>query len=125
MVCRCVIRLELDRSFIFAIGSGQIDFAKEQYFAEREMRFSQVGIKAESFEGGLFRFRTRLAPVCASVKRGQNVGAGKAGISQRVIWIAPDRQLIERDCFWNVVARTLFPKRSAFVVKLVRGRVSR
>src|SRR5205823_14442819 len=125
MMCVGIVWLELDRSFVFARGSGQIDFAKEEHFSQRRVCFSEIGIKAESFEGGLFRFRTRLAPVCASVKRGQNVGAGKAGISQRVIWIAPDRQLIERDCFWNVVARTLFPKRSAFVVKLVRGRVSR
>ena len=29
-----VVRLEFDRSFVFAGGSGQIDFAKEEYFAE-------------------------------------------------------------------------------------------
>src|SRR5439155_25302297 len=110
MVCRCVVRLELDRSFIFAIGSGQIDFAKEQYFAECEMRFSQVGIKAESFKSRLFRFRRRLAPVRARVKRGQNVGAGKAGISQCVIWIARDRLLVKGNRFRNVVAGTLLPK---------------
>src|SRR3977135_1937963 len=48
MCCR-VVRLELDRAFVFAHGAGQIDFAKEEHFAECEGRFGQIGIKAESF----------------------------------------------------------------------------
>src|SRR5207244_2344841 len=70
MMCVGIVWLELDRSFVFARGSGQIDFAKEEHFSQRRVCFSEIGIKTESFEGGLFRFRTRLAPVCASVKRG-------------------------------------------------------
>ena len=70
MMCVGIVWLELDRSFVFARGSGQIDFAKEEHFSQRRVCFSEIRIKTESFEGGLFRFRTRLAPVCASVKRG-------------------------------------------------------
>src|SRR5450759_4635260 len=101
MMCICVVRLELDRSFVFAHGSGQIDFAKEEHFAEREVRFSEVRIETESFEGRLFRFRVRLASVRASVKGGQNMCGGETGVSQRVIWIARDRLLVEGDCFRN------------------------
>src|SRR5260370_37002419 len=119
MMCVCVVRLELDRSFVFAHGSGQIDFAKEEHFAERGVRFGEVGIKAESFEGRFFRFRDRLAPVGASVKGRQNIGARKTGVSQRVTWIARDRLLVKRNYFRTVVARPLSPKRSTFVVKLV------
>src|SRR5712691_11242735 len=93
MMCVCVVRLEFDPSFVFAHGSGQIDFAKEEHFAERGVRFGKIGIKAESFEGRFFRFRTRLTPVRASVKGGQNVGARKTGVRQRIIWIAHDRLL--------------------------------
>src|SRR5438094_5687660 len=106
------VRLELYRAFVFAHVSGQIDFAKEKHFAERGVRFGEVGIEAESFEGRFLRFRTRLTPVRASVKGGQNVGAGKTGVSQRVIWIARDRLLVKLNRFRNVVARPLSPKRS-------------
>jgi len=118
-MCPCVIRLELDRAFVFAHGSGQIDFTKEEHFAEREMRFGEIRIKAESFECRLFRFRRSIASVRACVKGGQNIGAGETGVSQRIVRIARDRLLVKRDCFRNVVARPLFPKRTAFVVKLV------
>src|SRR6266478_8199519 len=98
-MCVCVVRLELDRSFVFAHGSGQIDFAKEEDFTEREVRFSEVGIEAERFEGRLFRFRIRLASVRASIKGRPNMCARKTGVSQRIIWIARDRLLVEGDCF--------------------------
>src|SRR5256885_1083904 len=111
MVCVCVVRLELDRAFVFARGSGQIDFAKEEHFSKCRVRFGQIWIEAESFEGRLFRLRRHLEPVRASVKGGQNIGARETRVSQRIIWIARDRLLIERDRFWNVVARTLFLKR--------------
>src|SRR5947207_12587837 len=113
MMCVGVIRLELDRAFVFANGSGQIDIAKEEYFAERGVRFGEVWIKPESFEGRLFRFRTCLAPVRARVKGRQNVGARKTGVSQRVIRIARDRLLVEGNCFRNVIARPFSPKRPA------------
>src|SRR5438270_11951351 len=125
MMCVGIVWLELDRSFVFARGSGQIDFAKEEHFSQRRVCFSQIGIKTESFEGGLFRFRTRLVPVRASIKRSQNIGGRKTRVSERIIWIARDRLLVEGDCFRNVVARPLSPKRSAFVVKLVGGCVAR
>src|SRR5260370_17954156 len=90
MMCICVVRLELDRSFVFAHGSGQINFAKEEHFAEREVRFREVGIKAESFEGRLFRLRRRNAPVGAPIKGGQDIRGRKTGVSQPLIWIARD-----------------------------------
>src|SRR5260370_7819649 len=104
MMCICVVRLELDRSFVFAHGSGQINFAKEEHFAEREVRFREVGIKAESFEGRLFRLRRRNAPVGARIKGGQDIAGRNTGVSQRTIWIPRDPFLVEPDSFLNLSA---------------------
>src|SRR5438094_7136927 len=123
MMCVGIVWLELDRAFVFARGSGQIDFAKEEHFSKCRVRFGQIWVEAESFEGRLFRLRRHLEPVRASVKGGQNIGARETRVSQRIIWIARDRLLEKRNCFWNVVSRPLSPKRSAFVIKLVRSRV--
>ena len=71
----CIVRLELDSSLVFAHRSGQIDFAKEEDFAEREVSFRETGIKAESFEGGIFGLSIGFAPVRARVKGRQNMCA--------------------------------------------------
>src|ERR1700730_14135834 len=125
MMCSRVVWLELDRSLVFAHRPAQIDFAKEEYFAKRGVRFGEVGIKTKSFEGGLFRFRRSTEPVRACVKGGQNIGARETRVSERIIWIVCDCLFVKHNCFRNVVARPLFPKRAALVVKLVGGRVGR
>src|SRR5438445_4116633 len=111
MMCVGVVRLEFDRSFVFAQGAGHIDVSKKEHFPERSVRFGEVRIELESFERCLFGFRTRLAPVRTTIKRGQNVSARKTGISQGIIWIARNRLLIKPDRLGNVVARPLSPKR--------------
>src|ERR1700730_18802541 len=120
MMCSRVVWLELDRSLVFAHRPAQIDFAKEEYFAKRGVRFGEVGIKTKSFEGGLFRFRRSTEPVRACVKGGQNIGARETRVSERIIWIVCDCLFVKRNRFRDVIARPLFPKRSAFVIKLVR-----
>src|SRR5258706_8202934 len=109
MMCPRVVWLELDRAFVFAHRSGQIDFTKKEHFAEREMRFGEIRIEAESFEGRLFRFRRSIASVRAGVKGGQNIGTRETRVNPRIIRIASDRLFVTGDCFWNVVSGTLFP----------------
>src|SRR5437762_1244392 len=109
MMCRRVVWLELDRTPVFAHGSCDIDFAKEEHFAERGVRFGQVGIKANSFKGGLLGLRENIAPVRACITRKEDVGLGQASVGQRVIWIARDRLLVEDDRFRDVVTGTPLP----------------
>src|SRR2546421_1032357 len=54
--------------------------------------------------------RSTLFPY-TTLFRSQNIGGRKTRVSERIIWIARDRLLVEGDCFRNVVARPLWGKR--------------
>ena len=125
MMGRRIVWFQLDRALVLAKRSREIDFIEEQYLTERGVGFGQIRIQAESFARRLFRFRKNVTLARPGVKRKQDVGVGQTSIGQRIIWIARDRLLIEGDRFRDVVPRTPLPKRPAFVIKLICGRIVR
>ena len=88
------------------------------------MPLGKFGIELKSFQSCLSRFCHRIALRHRKIEWKQDVAISQACIGERVLWIACDCLFVEGDRLRQIVAGAFFPKRSAFVVKLVRGRVA-
>ena len=68
MMCRRLVRFELDRPFNSRVAPVISSSPKKEYFPKRGVCFGQVGINPQSFQRGLFRFRLCFSPIRACIK---------------------------------------------------------
>ena len=121
---RGVVWLKFDCSLEFPFSCGEIQIIKIQNFAQGIMRLGEFGIDLKRFQSRLSRFCHGIALRHGKIQWKQDITISQTGIGERVLWIACDCLFVERDRLRQIVAGAFFPKRSAFVVKLVRSRVA-